>query len=194
MNTQLMIAGYCPVGNYSFEIIYKKYHTFFVHYAEKTMGEELYAEDVVQDVFINLLQQTNYFVSEGAVLKYIYKALYNRCIDLIRHKQIEQHYEEVSGNDFISALNRDGHNTLLTKEFFVIVENRIKGLPPKCKQIFVMKYKNEYSNPEISEKVRIIDTNSRESNIYRPQRVTRICGFLSMFLKKIAKIIFCLSE
>lgn len=46
MNTQLMIAGYCPVGNYSFEIIYKKYHTFFVHYAEKTMGEELYAEDV----------------------------------------------------------------------------------------------------------------------------------------------------
>ena len=76
-----MIAGYCPVGNYSFEIIYKKYHTFFVHYAEKTMGEELYAEDVVQDVFINLLQQTNYFVSEGAVLKYIYKALYNRCID-----------------------------------------------------------------------------------------------------------------
>ena len=45
MNTQLMIAGYCPVGNYSFEIIYKKYHTFFVHYAEKTMGEELYAED-----------------------------------------------------------------------------------------------------------------------------------------------------
>ena len=51
MNTQLMIAGYCPVGNYSFEIIYKKYHTFFVHYAEKTMGEELYAEDVVQDVF-----------------------------------------------------------------------------------------------------------------------------------------------
>lgn len=28
MNTQLMIAGYCPVGNYSFEIIYKKYHTF----------------------------------------------------------------------------------------------------------------------------------------------------------------------
>lgn len=55
MNTQLMIAGYCPVGNYSFEIIYKKYHTFFVHYAEKTMGEELYAEDVVQDVFINLL-------------------------------------------------------------------------------------------------------------------------------------------
>ena len=155
MNTQLMIAGYCPVGNYSFEIIYKKYHTFFVHYAEKTMGEELYAEDVVQDVFINLLQQTNYFVSEGAVLKYIYKALYNRCIDLIRHKQIEQHYEEVSGNDF-----------------FVIVENRIKGLPPKCKQIFVMKYKNEYSNPEISEKLGL-SIRTVENQIYIARNVLR---------------------
>lgn len=29
MNTQLMIAGYCPVGNYSFEIIYKKVSHFF---------------------------------------------------------------------------------------------------------------------------------------------------------------------
>ena len=28
MNTQLMIAGYCPVGNYSFEIIYKSITLF----------------------------------------------------------------------------------------------------------------------------------------------------------------------
>ena len=105
-------------------------------------------------------------------MKYIYKALYNRCIDFIRHKQIEQHYEEVSGNDFISALNRDGHNTLLTKEFFVIVENRIKGIPPKCKQIFVMKYKNEYSNPEISEKLGL-SIRTVENQIYIARNVLR---------------------
>ena len=50
MNTQLMIAGYCPVGNYSFEIIYKKYHTFFVHYAEKTMGTRVGASYYIEKV------------------------------------------------------------------------------------------------------------------------------------------------
>lgn len=63
-------------------------------------------------------------------------------------------------------------NTLLTKEFFVIVENRIKGLPPKCKQIFVMKYKNEYSNPEISEKLGL-SIRTVENQIYIARNVLR---------------------
>ena len=43
-----------------------------MRYAGKVLSSEFYAEDVVQDVFIGLFQQTNYFVSEAAALKYIY--------------------------------------------------------------------------------------------------------------------------
>mgnify|MGYP000208297288 CR=1 FL=1 len=39
---------------------------------EKCISDEFYAEDVVQDVFTGLFQQTNYFVSEMAALKCIY--------------------------------------------------------------------------------------------------------------------------
>ena len=72
----------------------RKYRNSFITICRtKCYLDEFYAEDVVQDVFTGLFQQTNYFVSEMAALKCIYIAIYNRSIDMLRHKQIVQHYE-----------------------------------------------------------------------------------------------------
>lgn len=150
MNTQSVNTSLYQKGDISLERIYGKYRNSFIRYAGKVLSDEFYAEDVVQDVFTGLFRQTNYFVSEAVALKYIYTAIYNRSIDLMRHKQIAQRYEEIYSNENNCVSHADGYNDLLKKEFFVIVEKRIKSLPPKCKQIFVMKFKKEFSNPEIS--------------------------------------------
>ena len=81
-----MIAGYCPVGNYSFEIIYKKYHTFFVHYAEKTMGEELYAEDVVQDCMLTAFEQLGKLKNPKAFSSWLFTILYHGCMSAIKEQ------------------------------------------------------------------------------------------------------------
>lgn len=90
------------------------------------LSDEFYAEDVVQDVFTGLFRQTNYFVSEAVALKYIYTAIYNRCIDLIRRKQIIQRYETVYGDKRREEVRVDEYNALLVKELFIIVEKRMK--------------------------------------------------------------------
>lgn len=141
MNTQSVNTSLYQKGDISLERIYGKYRNSFIRYAGKVLSDEFYAEDVVQDVFTGLFQQTNYFVSEMAALKCIYIAIYNRSIDMLRHKQIVQHYETAHIGEY---------NELLTKEFFIIVENGIDTLPPKCKQIFVMKSRKSLSNSEIS--------------------------------------------
>ena len=150
MNTQSIDISLYQKGDIALEDIYKKFKNCFMRYAGKVLSSEFYAEDVVQDVFIGLFQQTNYFVSEAAALKYIYAAIYNRCIDLVRHRQIAQRYEEIYSNEKNRVVHINGYNDLLAKEFFVIVEKRINSRPPKCKQIFIMKFQKEFSNPEIS--------------------------------------------
>ena len=150
MNTQSIDISLYQKGAIALEDIYKKFKNCFMRYAGKVLSSEFYAEDVVQDVFIGLFQQTNYFVSEAAALKYIYAAIYNRCIDLVRHRQIAQRYEEIYSNEKNRVVHINGYNDLLAKEFFVIVEKRINSLPPKCKQIFVMKSRKSLSNSEIS--------------------------------------------
>ena len=141
MNTQSIDISLYQKGDIALEDIYKKFKNCFMRYAGKVLSSEFYAEDVVQDVFIGLFQQTNYFVSEAAALKYIYAAIYNRCIDLVRHRQIAQRYEEIYSNEKNRVVHING---------YVIVEKRINSLPPKCKQIFIMKFQKEFSNPEIS--------------------------------------------
>ena len=133
MNTQSIDISLYQKGDIALEDIYKKFKNCFMRYAGKVLS-----------------QQTNYFVSEAAALKYIYAAIYNRCIDLVRHRQIAQRYEEIYSNEKNRVVHINGYNDLLAKEFFVIVEKRINSLPPKCKQIFIMKFQKEFSNPEIS--------------------------------------------
>ena len=83
MNTQSVNTSLYQKGDISLERIYGKYRNSFIRYAGKVLSDEFYAEDVVQDVFTGLFQQTNYFVSEMAALKCIYIAIYNRSIDML---------------------------------------------------------------------------------------------------------------
>mgnify|MGYP002710148680 CR=1 FL=1 len=78
MNTQSIDISLYQKGDIALEDIYKKFKNCFMRYAGEVLSSEFYAEDVVQDVFIGLFQQTNYFVSEAAALKYNYSAIYNR--------------------------------------------------------------------------------------------------------------------
>lgn len=172
MNTQSVNISLYQKGEVSLEDIYKKYNDFFLRYAGKTLSSDFYAEDVIQDVFIGLFQQTNYFVSEAAALKYIYRAIYNKCIDLIRHKQIMQRYENIYGNEVEKQINKSGYNELHTKELFMIVKKQIENLPPKCKRIFIMKYSDERSNPEISDALGL-SLRTVENQIYIARNVLR---------------------
>lgn len=172
MNTQSVNISLYQKEDISLEKIYGKYKSYLIKYAEKVMSDEFYAEDVVQDVFIGLLQQTNYYVSEAAALKYIYTAIFNRCIDLIRHKQIAQRYKNVFSDKKGKEINVDEYDHLLKKEFFMIVENRIDTLPPKCKQIFIMKSRKEFSNSEISNLLGL-SLRTIENQVYIARNVLR---------------------
>lgn len=172
MNTQSANISLYQKGNISLEDIYKKYKSYFMRYAVRVMSDEFYAEDVVQDVFIGLFQQSNYFVSEAAALKYVYTAIYNRCVDLLRHRQIAERYEETCEEKKKREVYSDERNELLTKEFLMIVENKIDALPPKCKQIFIMKYRKEFSNPDISDALKL-SLKTVENQIYIARGVLR---------------------
>lgn len=172
MNTQSDYTTLYQIKDISLEQIYGKYRHSFIRYAGKVLCNEFYAEDVVQDIFTGLFQHTNYFVSEAVALKYIYTAIYYRSIDLIRHRQITQKYEEMYCNENNCVLHEDGYSDLQEKEFFVMVDKKIKSLPPKCKQIFIMKFKCELSNPEISRNLGL-SLRTIENQIYIARGILR---------------------
>ncbi|MCD8165728.1 MAG: RNA polymerase sigma-70 factor [Bacteroides sp.] len=137
------------VEHFTPEKVYSRYYPNFVSFACHLTGSNLHAEDIVQDVFETLCKHSSVFVSEQALLKYIYRSIYNRGIDLIRHRHICNRYEE-------NVLEEEKRKILLPvydilyKELHGMVEKRIEALPPRCREIFIRKYREEQSNPEIS--------------------------------------------
>lgn len=133
----------------SLEIIYGKYYDNLVQFAEGLLKSNLYAQDIIQDVFVGICKQEIYFISEKLMVNYIYRSVYNRCVDILRHKQQIQRYGEIYAEEYKTDMMPIA-NEILYKELSAIIDKRIDNLPPRCKLIFLMKYENQQTNPEIS--------------------------------------------
>lgn len=149
------------------EDLYIKNRIYLIRYATNLI-DYFYAEDVVQDVFISLLQQNFHFISEMVTLRLLYTSVYHRCIDLLRNRQVIRNYEKSYKNDN----DTNQCDVLLIKEFFLTMENQIATLPPKCKQIFILKYRDERNNPEIS-KMLGLSVRTVENQVYIARNILR---------------------
>jgi len=134
------------------EILYSKYFEKFVFFVRRVLNSNMFAEDIIQDIFTTIHQNDIRFMSEAAFVNYIYRSAYNACIDVVRHKQITQRYENVYMQEY-EIKSKAENSEILYNELFSIVENRIDRLPSRCRLIFSMKYRDEQTNPEISEKI-----------------------------------------
>ena len=153
----------------SLEDIYRKYRACFVRYADGVMSDNLYAEDVVHDVFAKLFLGDYCFISELAALGFIYKALNNRCIDLLRNAQAMQRcymsMEPQHGD-------MDIENDLEARNLYRTIEKHIATLPPQCRKIFWLKYKKNQSNPEIG-KMLGLSVRTVENQVYIARNILR---------------------
>lgn len=155
----------------SLERIYRKYRLCFVRYAGWVMSDYLYAEDVVQDVFAKLFLCNYCFVSETAALGFIYRAVTNRSVDLMRSSR---KMEGISAAVESSQPSMNVDDGLEYKELYLTIEKQIASLPPKCRKIFVLKYKKEQSNPEIG-KLLGLSVRTVENQVYIARNILRKC-------------------
>ena len=136
------------------ETVYETNYQEMLFYVRKILVGDSFAEDIIQDTFINIYIQNAVFLSEKALRDYMYRCLRNRCIDLLRRKQVLNTYEEIYREEYFSRQvyieHESNYNELLS-----LVERRIDNLPKKCRLIFSMKFREGHSNPEISKELNL---------------------------------------
>ena len=59
-----------------------------IRFAAQRLGSTENAQDVVQDVFYNIWQQGDRFQPKGTVTAYLFAAVRNRVLDVIRHESV----------------------------------------------------------------------------------------------------------
>ena len=128
-----------------FEKIYVTHYSRMKRFAQEYVIREEDAENIVQDVFLDLWEQNLLLLSHTNLFAYLFTAVKNRCIDFLRHKTIAQHAAQKLQDDYTKALQMKFQSLeAFDEQFFsepdieTVIQNAIESLPEKCREIFIL--------------------------------------------------------
>lgn len=161
----------------TYKLLFRKYYTNLLFYATRIVGEEE-AEDVVQDVFVELWRRQESMTVGDQIQAFLYRAVYTRALNVLKHRDIKNSYEAVmleihrkriefyqpDSNDVVKRIE-DGE---LRKELF----DAINELPDKCKMVFKLSYMHDMKNKEIAETMGI-SLRTVEAHMYKALKLLR---------------------
>ena len=134
-----------------------------VKYVKKYLNEKYYnvtAEDIVQDVALNLFTKLDFDAKIENVAGYVYRSVKNRVVDVQRKPKNEVLLEQFNdvddsnGNDFIAKLlakAQESESKLVDSELFHKKLNAaFEELPAKQRAVIVATEFEDYSFEELS--------------------------------------------
>lgn len=155
----------------AFREIYDKYWLSLLNAAYKRLQNLQDAEEVVQDVFINLYERRSVLEVRGSLEAYLHTAVrykvYNKFRDWI---QLNKIYKIGNIEDSDHAV--PAHHLVEFKDTEESFHKAVCKLPPKCKEVYLLSRNNELSNKQVAEKLGI-SINTVEKHIGRALQILR---------------------
>jgi len=138
----------------SFDYIFKKYNKKVYYFALSYLKNKEEAEDVVQDVFMNLWKYRDQINEYYVFSKYLFKITYNAtCKRFRKQASDKKHLEEVLQNIII-----EDNSTNLDIEYNNLLETAnllIEKLPTRQKNILLLSIKEQLPSEQIALKLNI---------------------------------------
>ena len=123
------------------------YSTPIYRMALRMLGEELDAEDVLQNTFIKALQHVNEFEGRSSLSTWLYRIAANEALMLLRRKRptisLDEEPEDNDGENQLPRQLADWsalpESDLLNAEAKQQLDRAIQNLPARLRAVFVMR-------------------------------------------------------
>lgn len=174
-----IIQEFARGGERAFRVLYDRYAVALRYFAAKYLNEDTMIDDVVQDAFVDLWEKRADFRGEYAVKAYLYKAVRNDCLNLMRHQQVEDKYAKrvVTEGRFRIIFGR-----ILESEIFQTLSDVFNELPPACKEVYQMSLDGK-SHEEIAQTLNIsvntVKKHKNNANHYMRERLKNVLSILA---------------
>ena len=138
----------------SFDNIFKKYNKKVYYFALSYLKNKEEAEDVVQEVFMNLWKFRDQISEYYVFSRYLFKITYNATLKKIRKqasdkKQLEEVIQNFILEDNSTNLDIEYNNLLET------INLLINKLPLRQKDIFLLSTKEQLTNEQIAQQLNV---------------------------------------
>ncbi|MDD4192938.1 MAG: RNA polymerase sigma-70 factor [Mangrovibacterium sp.] len=137
----------------SFDAIFRKYNKKVFYFANSYLKNREEAEDVVQEVFMNLWRHRDQINEQYIFSKYLFKITYNATCKRFRKSPSEKRYREE-----MLHTSMEDNSTKLDIEYYNLVEIKdllINKLPEREKEIILLSIEEHLTSTEISQRLNI---------------------------------------
>lgn len=166
----------------SFELLFKTHFKALHAYGMSILRDEQEAEEIVQQVFLKFWEKRNTLTIETSVKAYLYKSVYNDCLNHLRNFKTRLKYQG-EAHRMTDLYERPASARVEMNEFQSILNEAINELPEKCRTIFQMSRFEELKYREIAEKLGL-SVKTVENQMSKALKILRLelSGFLVLFI------------
>ena len=161
----------------TYKALFRRYYPSLIFYATRLVGEEE-AEDVVQDVFVELWKRKDSIEIGEQIQAFLYRAVYTRALNVLKHRNVEDGYcaamEEINRRraEFYQPDNNEVIRKIEDRELRKEIHDAINELPAKCKEVFKLSYLHDMKNKEIAD-VLGVSLRTVEAHMYKALKFLR---------------------
>lgn len=161
---RLLMHRFAEGHHQSLELLYKKYFGRLVIFLKHAFGHP-HAEDVVQDLFVQLMKNPGSYNPDFSFKTWIYTLASNRCRNALRNeKNRERLVHDFFGNDSISQwiLPKNPDTALIRSE----LNKALQRLSEKERCMFYLRYEQGFRNTEIAQVMELPEGTVRSALFY----------------------------
>ena len=162
----------------AFNELYKQYYLSLRAYAELFLDEEE-AEDVVQDVFLNVWIRRETLDGSQSLHGYLLRSVYNTSLNALKKKGHSDKYRSIYECEIEEIVYKyydpdtnDIIRKLYNQELRADIDAAINSLPARCREVFTLSYLHNMPGKEISLKLGI-SLSTVENHIHNALKLLR---------------------
>ena len=145
-----------------FEDIYLSYFSKMKYFAKEYVISEEDAENIVQDVFVELLENKEMLNMHMNLIAYLFTTIKNKCLNHLRHKLVVQETASKLQEEYtislrmnLDSLEAFDNNLFSDQDIEKIISRALDTLSEKCRTIFIMSKIEGKKQKEIAQELNI---------------------------------------
>ena len=154
----------------AFEAIFRQWYELVVRSANRVLRDPGIAEELAQEVFLELWRRRDMLAPDSSVAGYLMQAVRNRALNHLRHLSVQK--KSVVYVEALSEPAEHADEQVHANDLRVAMTKAIAALPPRTREVFVMSRERGLRYSEIAEQLGV-SVKAVEANMSRALRILR---------------------
>lgn len=154
IDTAFLIKRLREGDEQAFKVLFEQFGVRLYQFSLRYLHDREDAEDLLHDVFLKIWANRMSLKTDTSFRAYLFTIAYNQIRQRFLRRSREERYLQRFAEEYVDAFEEDRTDYLL---FMQTYQKAVALLPPRRREIFIMRYQEALKNQEIADRLGITE-------------------------------------